>query len=249
MSQSRPILVSVLLLLATIVYVELRLPVPLDAQGRAAVYERVSVVDTALDAIRVAGGIVVATLRVTGDAILPANSVQEVEIDIGNAPTDDFFLQWDQTAGKPTWQEIGFGSYDWSGYDRSGSGLTGCPSMAGGTDTAGENAERLSQHGLTKHDTVNSLLIVAAQPYLNYDVTLILNNSNVINFGIVLVETTGVETTLASLSTGVIGGRRRITGKTALLSSGPVATILNERSTSGIYGICRSISRIWRTAT
>ena len=107
----RPILVSVLLLLATIVYVELRLPVPLDAQGRAAVYERVSVVDTALDAIRVAGGIVVATLRVTGDAILPANSVQEVEIDIGNAPTDDYFLQWDATAGKPTWQEIGFRSW------------------------------------------------------------------------------------------------------------------------------------------
>ena len=41
-------------------YVELRLPVPIDAQGRAAVYERVSVVDTVANALRVAGGATVA---------------------------------------------------------------------------------------------------------------------------------------------------------------------------------------------
>ena len=53
-------LVSVLLLLAILVYIELRLPVPIDAQGRAAVYERVSVVDTVANALRVAGGATVA---------------------------------------------------------------------------------------------------------------------------------------------------------------------------------------------
>ena len=41
-------------------YIELRLPVPIDAQGRAAVYERVSVVDTVANALRVAGGATVA---------------------------------------------------------------------------------------------------------------------------------------------------------------------------------------------
>ena len=56
----RPVLVLVLLLLAALVYNELRLPVPIDAQGRAAVYERVSVVDTDANALRVAGGAAVA---------------------------------------------------------------------------------------------------------------------------------------------------------------------------------------------
>ena len=56
----RPVLVLVLLLLAALVYIELRLPVPIDAQGRAAVYERVSVVDTDANALRVAGGAAVA---------------------------------------------------------------------------------------------------------------------------------------------------------------------------------------------
>ena len=43
------------------------------------------------------------TLTVTGDTVLAADSIQEAEIDIDNAPTDDYFLQWDQTAGKPMW--------------------------------------------------------------------------------------------------------------------------------------------------
>ena len=52
----RPVLVSVLLLLATIGYVEMRLPVGVGAQGGDAVYTRVAVTSTAAGAIRVAGG-------------------------------------------------------------------------------------------------------------------------------------------------------------------------------------------------
>ena len=52
----RPVLVSVLLLLATIGYVEMRLPVGVGAQGGDAVYTRVAVTSTAAAAIRVAGG-------------------------------------------------------------------------------------------------------------------------------------------------------------------------------------------------
>ena len=52
----RPVLVSVLLLLATIGYVELRLPVGVGAQGGDAVYTRVAVTSPAAGAIRVAGG-------------------------------------------------------------------------------------------------------------------------------------------------------------------------------------------------
>ena len=48
-----------LLLLAIGVYIELRLPVPIDAQGRAAVYERVSVTGTAADSVRIAGSLTV----------------------------------------------------------------------------------------------------------------------------------------------------------------------------------------------
>ena len=53
----RPVLVSVLLLLATIGYVELRLPVGVGAQGGDVVYARLSLTSPATNAIRVAGGI------------------------------------------------------------------------------------------------------------------------------------------------------------------------------------------------
>ena len=38
------------------------------------------------------------TLTVTGDTDLADDSIQEAEIDIDNAPTDDYLLQWDATA-------------------------------------------------------------------------------------------------------------------------------------------------------
>ena len=53
---TRPVLVSGLLLLATIGYVELRLPVSIGAQGGDAVYQRISVTSPAGGALRVAGG-------------------------------------------------------------------------------------------------------------------------------------------------------------------------------------------------
>ena len=52
----RPFFIAVLLLSATIVYVELRLPESVIAQGLDAVYRRLAVTDTSATAIRVMGG-------------------------------------------------------------------------------------------------------------------------------------------------------------------------------------------------
>ena len=70
----------------------------------------------------ISGGLIITG---AGSAVdLPDNSVDEADLNIGNAPSDDFLLKWDATAGKLTWGEIGFYSADFREYTEFGSYLT-----------------------------------------------------------------------------------------------------------------------------
>ena len=106
-------------------------------------------------------------LTVTGDTVLAADSIQEAEIDIDNAPTDDYFLQWDQASGKPQWAEIGFNRGDWSS---RGNASNACPDTPG--DTAG-SGRAINLTGINDSDwpITTATLLTTAEPVLQYDLT------------------------------------------------------------------------------
>ena len=161
-------------------------------------------------------------LTVIGDAVLPDNSIQEPELDIGNAPVDDYYLQWDDALGKPAWREIGFDTADWSGIPGQINGL--CPATPGGPIGTG-NYKFIGTGLLISSDSVG-VFVTQANPVVNYDISF-RGDGVSFSYSIFLNESGGAQTTL---SAGVVpanpGGGiivfHRVTGVSVPLDSGPV---------------------------
>ena len=217
-------LVSALLLLATVVYVELRLPESAFAQGLDAVYRRLSVVV---------------------DVRLPANSIQEAEIDIDNAPTDDFVLTWDDQAGKPTWRTIGFDSSDWSGFTFPTTFIPPvCPTVAGGS--------LITDRGYLMswlRPILSAILVTDRKSYLNYDYTFYRPGpvANASNYIFIQTSFKGVNT-IHAVGQGPGRTTTRVTGKTDSLAVGPTAVVMGKEQQQNIY-FCPLVSSFWMTAT
>ena len=178
-------------------------------------------------------------LTVSGNALLPSNSIQEAEIDIDNAPTDDYFLQWDQTSGKPTWQEIGFDIGDWSNLDSSPS--ANCPDSVGSTTAGSGPWGLLNFNADLSIWEMTSVLAVASKPVLTYDITYLGTQA----ITVLYIQHNGGEKTLLFQSTAASGTFRRVTGISTSLESGPVAVLFGRRITPNVaVYICTAISSV-----
>ena len=181
-----------------------------------------------------------ATLTVTGDTDLADDSIQEAEIDIDNAPTNLYFLQWDQAAGKPTWAEIGFDTATFSGAPDTSAGT--CPTTAGGVDANGPWA------ALRPNSQAVSIFATASKPFLNYDLTLMIDQSGSTTSveRLFVMDTDGARQMvgLAAISTVEFN---RTTGKTAAYASGPLGFVLQPNRLE--YRLCHEISSVWMTPT
>ena len=175
-------------------------------------------------------------LTVTGDTVLADDSIQEAEIDIFTAPTDNYIFRWDANEGKPAWEPIGFDTADWSSATTTASN---CPITAGGPNSNGPSAT-VGRFANSVDLRVTSVLVNAAQPYLNYDVTVLATTGNkrVHQF-----DSDGTHTLLAS---GSGDGQVRISGQTAVLPSGTVSVQLGTSSSNVFF--CPDISSIWVSA-
>ena len=194
-------------------------------------------------------------LLITGagsDVDLPPASVDEEDLNIGNAPTDDHFLQWDAAGGKPMWQEIGFDSGTYSYFPGFPSGAF-CPTVAGGTQRSTSRLRWFSSGGTLPSGTlsispaISTVMVVQSKPRINFDVTLnSASSTNTIQY----VNRDGQRVAL-SRSPQTSPVLQRLTGRSAALPTGPYAIAVYP--TGGSYSafaagggaICRSISRVW----
>ena len=182
-------------------------------------------------------------LTVTGDTVLAADSIQESEIDIDNAPTDDYFLQWDQASGKPQWAEIGFNRGDWS--SRGDTFNANCPDTPGDTNAGNGELINFSSSNDPDWPINTATLLTTAEPVLQYDLTFKEIGGFSPHVQLRIGSNTGVETLLADVfianATFI-----RATGTSSPQAAGPVSAWIARASLP--FSLCTEISSVSRVA-